>query len=73
MLEAMNLKAGRNEPCPCGSGKKYKKCCMQAKEINENAKRSLKEKLIEFSREPVFKTDLEKAKKILATVNIKSS
>ncbi|MCP4603540.1 MAG: hypothetical protein GY847_23980 [Proteobacteria bacterium] len=18
---------GRNEPCPCGSGKKYKKCC----------------------------------------------
>ena len=21
-------KAGRNEPCPCGSGKKYKKCCL---------------------------------------------
>lgn len=21
---------GRNEPCPCGSGKKYKKCCMVA-------------------------------------------
>lgn len=21
-------KAGRNDPCPCGSGKKYKKCCM---------------------------------------------
>jgi len=20
-------KVGRNEPCPCGSGKKYKKCC----------------------------------------------
>ncbi len=20
-------KPGRNEPCPCGSGKKYKKCC----------------------------------------------
>ena len=20
-------KKGRNEPCPCGSGKKYKKCC----------------------------------------------
>ena len=20
-------KAGRNDPCPCGSGKKYKKCC----------------------------------------------
>ena len=21
-------KIGRNEPCPCGSGKKYKKCCI---------------------------------------------
>jgi len=23
------LKVGRNEPCPCGSGLKYKKCCMK--------------------------------------------
>jgi len=22
-------KAGRNDPCPCGSGKKYKKCCLR--------------------------------------------
>jgi hypothetical protein len=22
------LKVGRNDPCPCGSGKKYKKCCL---------------------------------------------
>tara|TARA_B110001454_G_scaffold180295_1_gene173857 strand:+ start:48 stop:641 length:594 start_codon:yes stop_codon:yes gene_type:complete len=22
-------KIGRNEPCPCGSGKKYKKCCIK--------------------------------------------
>jgi len=22
-----NKKVGRNDPCPCGSGKKYKKCC----------------------------------------------
>ncbi len=21
------MKTGRNDPCPCGSGKKYKKCC----------------------------------------------
>jgi uncharacterized protein YecA (UPF0149 family) len=20
--------AGRNDPCPCGSGKKYKRCCL---------------------------------------------
>ena len=23
----MSAKVGRNDPCPCGSGKKYKKCC----------------------------------------------
>jgi uncharacterized protein len=23
-------KVGRNDPCPCGSGRKYKKCCLQA-------------------------------------------
>lgn len=24
----MSNKIGRNAPCPCGSGKKYKKCCL---------------------------------------------
>lgn len=28
----MSLKIGRNDPCPCGSGKKYKKCCGQLAE-----------------------------------------
>jgi preprotein translocase subunit SecA len=25
-------KVGRNDPCPCGSGKKYKKCCLEKDE-----------------------------------------
>ena len=25
--EQPNIQIGRNDPCPCGSGKKYKKCC----------------------------------------------
>ena len=25
-------KIGRNDPCPCGSGKKYKQCCLKAQE-----------------------------------------
>lgn len=25
-------KVGRNHPCPCGSGKKYKQCCLDADE-----------------------------------------
>jgi uncharacterized protein len=23
-------KVGRNDPCPCGSGRKYKQCCLRA-------------------------------------------
>ena len=30
---AVSKKVGRNDPCPCGSGKKYKKCCG----MNQNA------------------------------------
>ncbi|RJQ28685.1 hypothetical protein C4565_03420 [Candidatus Parcubacteria bacterium] len=26
--QAQAAKVGRNEPCPCGSGKKYKRCCL---------------------------------------------
>ncbi|MBA7557648.1 hypothetical protein ES705_50412 [subsurface metagenome] len=29
-------KIGRNDPCPCGSGKKYKHCCLKKK--NKNTK-----------------------------------
>lgn len=28
-------KIGRNDPCPCGSGKKYKKCCLAKDEEHE--------------------------------------
>ena len=27
------MKAGRNDPCPCGSGKKYKKCCLAKDQV----------------------------------------
>jgi hypothetical protein len=29
-LRSSEPRVGRNEPCPCGSGKKYKKCCGSA-------------------------------------------
>jgi hypothetical protein len=28
-VSRLAAKAGRNDPCPCGSGKKYKKCCLK--------------------------------------------
>jgi len=34
-VAAFSPKTGRNDPCPCGSGKKYKKCCMAA-DLNQD-------------------------------------
>ena len=31
----MTIKTGRNEPCPCGSGKKFKKCCLGSQEVKK--------------------------------------
>lgn len=35
-------KIGRNDPCPCGSGKKYKKCCLALDEVRGREEISLK-------------------------------
>jgi len=36
--------AGRNDPCPCGSGKKYKRCCLAVHEAaGEERKRLVEE------------------------------
>jgi len=29
-IEERSMNPGRNDPCPCGSGRKYKKCCMNS-------------------------------------------
>ena len=43
--QAKSYKIGRNEPCPCGSGKKYKKCCAQV--TPEKSKEYYREKIKE--------------------------
>ncbi len=65
----MNIKSiGRNDPCPCGSGKKFKQCC-QNKEINnsEAAKNRLLESIPDLSskaRQATLQNDLMSAEKI---------
>ena len=34
----MAQRTGRNDPCPCGSGKKYKRCCLEKDEAAALAK-----------------------------------
>jgi uncharacterized protein len=33
--ESVDYKVGRNNPCPCGSGRKYKKCCLGKRLFDE--------------------------------------
>jgi len=35
LLNTRKVKVGRNAPCPCGSGKKYKKCCLGKRDTAE--------------------------------------
>lgn len=52
----MEKKVGRNDPCPCGSGKKYKQCCLQksdsaAKTYTATGKRKFKAKVIKVGEQ----------------------
>jgi len=40
-------KFGRNDPCPCGSGKKYKKCCLSETYIAIGKEDSIRERLVQ--------------------------
>ncbi|MBI4831488.1 MAG: SEC-C domain-containing protein [Candidatus Lindowbacteria bacterium] len=59
---------GRNEPCPCGSGKKYKKCCMlkeSAVDLNEyrqkRSEESLRSEILRFATGERFKEEMVEA------------
>jgi hypothetical protein len=50
--EIPSIKVGRNDPCPCGSGKKYKRCCMDMHEqVRRNAASEQVEDLEERQQE----------------------
>ncbi len=41
------MKVGRNDPCPCGSGKKYKKCCLSETYTEVGKEDSIRARLVE--------------------------
>lgn len=56
LIKTMNTKAGRNDPCPCGSGKKYKNCCMnleRPKGTGGGLKRKFSAKVLQLPPKPV--------------------
>jgi predicted Zn-dependent protease len=55
-------KAGRNEACPCGSGKKFKRCCLEQVENQERIERLTVERdrlLAERERLEMIRKDQE--------------
>jgi hypothetical protein len=76
--EFSSNRVGRNEPCPCGSGKKYKKCCLaryeearqsipleEVLQMEERTKRQESlEKDIRKGFDLLFSKDYDKARKL---------
>lgn len=61
-------RVGRNDPCPCGSGKKFKHCCMKkgraatARRLTiRQEETDLMNQLYRFSQSPTFHADLQAA------------
>jgi tetratricopeptide (TPR) repeat protein len=48
-------KTGRNEPCPCGSGKKYKHCCLEKDREKETAPKPLDKKGMHYLKQAMEK------------------
>ncbi len=54
------VKIGRNDPCPCGSGKKYKNCCLKKdrylKNLPDDALNRLKEEFSKYNQKDLIET-----------------
>jgi len=48
----MNKKPGRNDPCPCGSGKKFKNCCFLSSQSRSQTGRKLTAKWLNAPQSP---------------------
>ena len=46
-----NNKIGRNDKCPCGSGKKYKNCCLNSEPVKPSLSQSRQKPKLSFSLE----------------------
>ena len=63
-LEEPERRVGRNDPCPCGSGKKYKKCCLPRtrgeRKVHEDES-NLRDTILKFATSERFRYDWKHA------------
>lgn len=53
LLDTSSPKVGRNDPCPCGSGRKYKVCCLNDPTLtSQQLRQALHHKIMQFAFRP---------------------
>ncbi len=71
----MKEEIGRNDPCPCGSGKKYKKCCGSPKaaqhtfEVIKSDSGSLAERISNITKDDLGAPPKGLSGRIITSVN----
>jgi hypothetical protein len=71
-VETTMADSGRNDPCPCGSGKKYKKCCLP-KEEAAKLKAHVKDQAARAERAAALRAQLRQAKAEILAVSLEPS
>jgi len=75
-MKHRELKAGRNDPCPCGSGLKYKRCCLNREIIDplaENKDLYRKKYNIRLKEEPDIEGIRRAGRLALSTLDLVAS
>ena len=71
-MKTKNVKVGRNAPCPCGSGLKYKKCCLGKTETKPLDREELyaRKYKIRLKKPPDIKRIREAGRLVLDTLDL---
>jgi len=67
LIDVKSDKIGRNEPCPCGSGKKYKHCCLGKHEAAMHAKDTEQAEYLRAKEQEQLVQRIEKAFTLLGS------
>ena len=68
-MESVDMKIGRNDKCPCGSGKKYKNCCLKVNTEVEKELNNMGDIVFSFDEEKIEK-GIKRLNELLVVSNI---
>lgn len=68
-MGSVDMKIGRNDKCPCGSGRKYKNCCLKKNTEVEKELNNMGELVFSFDEEKIEK-GIKRLNELLAVSHI---